>query len=233
MLRILRLTLPACLALICLLPEVSPAQVKLLRHPTCSKGRVAFSYLGDIWVARDNGSDIQRLTDNKARDSLSALLPDGSPIAFSSNRDGNYDVFVVPVTGGKPKQLTFHTADDNVVGWTPDGKKVIFSSARGKGVFPIVVTLFEVSVDGGTEQPVPTDWGASASYSPDGETGLHAASRSVDAQTLSRLLRGRSLGGTSLPIPSISWATTISRAIICGLCTARRRHLFRQRPHAQ
>ncbi len=78
-------------------------------------------------------------------------------------------MFVIPVAGGKPKQLTFHSADDNVVGWTPDGKKIIFSSVRAKGVFPTVATLFEVSVDGGTEQPVPTDWGASASYSPDGK----------------------------------------------------------------
>jgi tricorn protease len=166
--RIIRPTLHACLALAFLLPGISPAQVKLLRHPSYSKGRVAFSYLGDIWVARENGADIQRLTDNKARDIYPRFSPDGSFIAFSSNRDGNFDVFVVPVTGGRPKQLTFHSADDSVVGWTPDGKKVIFTSARGKGVFPIVATLFEVSIDGGTEQPVPTDWGASASYSPDG-----------------------------------------------------------------
>jgi tricorn protease len=152
------------LTLVCLLP----AQVKLLRHPTYSKGRVAFSYLGDIWIANENGTAIQRLTDNKARDVYPRFSPDGNFIAFSSNRDGNYDVFVIPVTGGKPKQLTFHTADDTVVGWTPDGKKVIFSSARGTGAFPFVATLFEVSVDGGTEQQLPSDWGASASFSPDG-----------------------------------------------------------------
>src|ERR1700683_4957158 len=169
MLQNVRFSLPACLTLACLLPAIATPQVKLLRPPTYSKGRVAFSYLGDIWVARENGTDIQRLTDNKARDIYPRFSPDGSLIAFSSNREGNYDVFVVPVAGGKPKQLTFHSADDNVVGWTPDGKKVIFTSARGKGVFPIVMTLFEVSVDGGTEQPVPTDWGASASYSPDGK----------------------------------------------------------------
>jgi tricorn protease len=89
-------------------------------------------------------------------------------IAFSSNRDGNYDVFVIPAAGGKPKQLTFHTADDTVVGWSADGKKVLFSSARAKGAFPSVATLFEVPVDGGTEQALPVDWGASGSYSADG-----------------------------------------------------------------
>ncbi len=152
-----------------LLASTASADIKLPRHPTYSNGKVAFSYLGDIWIAEHDGANIQRLTDNKARDIYPRFSPDGLWIAFSSNRDGNYDVFVIPATGGKPKQLTFHSADENVVGWSPDGKKVLFSSVRAKGAFPTVATLFEVSTDGGVEQPLPTDWGASASYSPDGK----------------------------------------------------------------
>jgi tricorn protease len=155
-------------AAVLLLPVLMQAQVKLLRHPTYSKGKVAFSYLGDIWIAGENGSDILRLTDNKARDQFPRFSPDGAMIAFSSNRDGNYDVYVIPSTGGKPRQLTFHSAADNVVGWTPDGKKVIFSSTRGNGAFPSVATLWEVPADGGIETAISTDWGSSASYSTDG-----------------------------------------------------------------
>jgi tricorn protease len=151
-----------------LLPVVAQAQVKLLRYPTYSKGKVAFTYLGDIWVANENGGDVQRLTVNKARDQYPRFSPDGQSIAFSSNREGNYDVYVVPVAGGEPRKLTFHTADDSVVGWTPDGKRVVFSSVRGNGAFPSVATLWEVPVDGGIERAVETDWGAYASYSPDG-----------------------------------------------------------------
>ncbi len=156
-------------ALAALLPIVASAQVKLLRHPTYSKGKVAFSYLGDIWTANENGADVERLTDNAARDQFPRFSPDGQWIAFSSNRDENYDVYVIAVSGGKPRQLTFHTADDSVVGWTPDGKKIVFASTRGTGVFPSVATLWEVPVDGGIETPVKTDWGVSASYSPDGK----------------------------------------------------------------
>ena len=153
---------------LCLLPVVLPAQVRLLRHPTYSKGKVAFSYLGDIWIANENGSDVQRLTDNQARDVYPRFSPDGNWIAFSSSRDGNDDVFVIPVTGGKPRQLTFHSANDDVVGWTPDGKKIIFTSIRGNGAFPTVPTLWEISPGGGIETPLGTDWGAWASFSPDG-----------------------------------------------------------------
>lgn len=155
------------IALVLLLSVVTQAQTKLLRHPTFANGKVAFSYLGSIWVANEDGSNVQRLTVNQARDVMPRFSPDGSQIAFSSNREGNYDVYVIPTIGGRPKQLTFHSADDMVVGWTPDGKKIIFTSSRNAGVFPGVTTLFEVSVDGGLPESIPTDWGSSASYSPD------------------------------------------------------------------
>jgi tricorn protease len=125
-----------------LLPLLAHGQVELLRYPSYSKGRVAFSYLGDIWTAGENGADVQRITDHKARDINPRYSPDGTMIAFSSNREGSYDVFVIPATGGKPRQLTFHSAADNVVGWTPDGKRIIFTSSRGKGAFPTVTTLW-------------------------------------------------------------------------------------------
>ena len=67
-----------------LLPVLAQAQVKLLRHPAYSKGKVAFSYLGDIWIANENGSEVQRLTDNRARDVYPRFCPDGTMIAFWS-----------------------------------------------------------------------------------------------------------------------------------------------------
>ena len=151
-----------------LLPLIGSAQTKLLRYPTYSKGRIAFSYLGDIWIANENGSDVHRLTVNRARDQYPRFSPDGQWIAFSSNRDGNYDVYVVSAAGGEPKQLTFNSANDDVVGWSVDGKRVVFSSTRGNGAFPSVATLWEVPAEGGIERALNTDWGAYASYSPDG-----------------------------------------------------------------
>jgi tricorn protease len=155
------------IGLVISLPALAQADTHLLRYPTIARGKVAFSYLGSIWIADEDGSNVRRLTVNQSRDVVPRFSPDGSQIAFSSNRAGNYDVYVVPADGGKPRQLTFHSADDMVVGWTPDGKKVLFTSSRDAGVFPGVTTLFEISVEGGMPQPIPTDWGSWASYSPD------------------------------------------------------------------
>jgi tricorn protease len=143
------------------------AEVKLLRHPSYHNGKVAFSYLGDIWVANEDGSNPQRLTVHKARDVYPRFSPDGKWIAFSSNRYGNYDVFVIPAEGGYPARLTFNSAADIVVGWTADSKKVLFQSSRGL-MYPGIPNLYEVPLEGGLEHAVPTDWGYWGSYSPDG-----------------------------------------------------------------
>jgi tricorn protease len=143
------------------------AEVKLLRHPSYHNGKVTFSYLGDIWVANEDGSNVQRLTVHRARDIYPRFSPDGKWIAFSSNRYGNYDVFVIPAEGGAARQLTFHSAQDLVVNWTPDSTKVLFQSSRGL-MYPGIPNLYEVSIDGGLERAVSTDWGYWGGYSPDG-----------------------------------------------------------------
>ena len=135
------------------LPRTS-APIKLARHPDYHAGTIAFSYLGDIWVANEDGTGPQRLTDSRGRDLYPRFSPDGRWIAFSSNRYGNNDVFVVPATGGAPRRLTFHTGTDDVVGWTRDSQQVVFRAAHGDGAFPNVATLYQIPVGGGREQPL-------------------------------------------------------------------------------
>ncbi len=147
----------------------SPAfarEAKLVRYPSYNNGRIAFTYLGDIWTADENGQNAQRLTVNKARDAYPKFSPDGKWIAFSSDRNGNLDVFIIPSTGGTAKQLTFHSADDVVLGWAPDGRGVLFSSQRGED---FMAQLYVVSVDGGMPWKAGPDMGSSASFSPDGK----------------------------------------------------------------
>jgi tricorn protease len=143
-------------------------EVKLARHPDYHDGKIVFSYLGDLWLADEDGSNPRRLTVHRARDVHPRFSPDGKWIAFSSDRYGNYDVFVIPAAGGKAKRLTYHSASDTVVGWTRDSRRVIFSSARGR-LYPGIPNLYEVPISGGLEQPVLTDWGTYGSYSPDGK----------------------------------------------------------------
>src|SRR5438128_479152 len=123
------------LGILFLFCSVSPAfarEARLVRYPHYHDGRIVFSYLGDVWTADENGQNVQRLTVNRARDVYPRFSPDGKWIAFSSERNGNLDVFIIPSEGGAAKQLTFHSADDTVLGWKPDSRAVLFSSNRGE-----------------------------------------------------------------------------------------------------
>jgi tricorn protease len=144
--------------------------IRLARQPAYHAGKIAFSYLGDIWTATETGADVERITDHRGHDMYPRFSPDGRWIAFSSNRYGNNDVFVVPAAGGAAQRLTFHPGADDVVGWTHDSKNVLFRSARGVGAFPNVATLHQVPVGGGPEQSLPVDWGFYGSFSPDGNS---------------------------------------------------------------
>ncbi|MHC4473810.1 MAG: DPP IV N-terminal domain-containing protein, partial [Planctomycetota bacterium] len=148
---------------------------RALRYPSLTPdgGQVVFCYRGDIWVAGTDGkSPALRLTLHEAQDTLPRVSPDGERIAFSSRRNGGYDIFLVPVTGGVPKQITFHSAMEIVCDWSPDGKKVLFASEREGGSGRI--DIYEVGVDGGTPRRITRDGGRDASYSPDGKWIVYA-----------------------------------------------------------
>src|SRR5579871_3098561 len=105
-----------CVALLLVTAAPAPAQepIRFARTPDISPdGKlVAFSYLGDIWTVETIGGVARPVTMHEAHDVNPCFSPDGKWIAFSSNRHGSYDVFVVPAVGGKPRRLTFDSAQD-------------------------------------------------------------------------------------------------------------------------
>ncbi len=155
-----------------LLSNSLPAQepIRMARTPDISPdGKlVTFSYLGDIWVVETIGGKARPVTMHRAHEINPVFSPDGHSIAFSSNRHGNYNVFVIPVESGKPRQLTFDSGDDAVNGWSPDGKNVLFSSNRSAG-FPQSQELYSVLTEGGRTQRISPAEGREGVFSPKGD----------------------------------------------------------------
>ncbi|MSQ93914.1 MAG: PDZ domain-containing protein [Gemmataceae bacterium] len=148
--------------------------IRFARSPALSPDgkTVAFSYLGDLWTVDAKGGVAHQLTRHEKHDFNPIYSPDGQWIAFSSNRHGQYDVFVVPVKGGRPKRLTFDSADDHVTGWSPDSQNVLFMSGREIDL-PFRTELFTVPVTGGQPKRISVWEGRDGAYSPKGDLIAH------------------------------------------------------------
>ncbi len=59
--------------------------------------------------------------------------PDGRRIAFTSNRGGSFNLFVMDADGANVSRLTEHGGNDRDPFWLPDGQSLIFSSDRDRG----------------------------------------------------------------------------------------------------
>ena len=51
-------------------------------------------------------------------------------IVFSSNRDGNYEIYVINTDGSGLRRVTNHPERDDYPSWHPDGKKLVVVSER-------------------------------------------------------------------------------------------------------
>ncbi len=68
-----------------------------------------------------DGSNQTLLTNNPALDGLPAWSPDGTKIAFHSDRDGNDEVYVMDADGSNQTRLTNNHAFDFGPAWSPVG----------------------------------------------------------------------------------------------------------------
>jgi TolB protein len=85
------------------------------------------------------GSVARWLAESTGNDRAPAYSPDGRQIAFTSDRDGGDDVYVMDAKGGKPRRLTHGLRVQAQPSWSPDGRRIAFSaSASGKNEVYIV-----------------------------------------------------------------------------------------------
>ena len=116
--------------------------------------QIAFSYKGDIFKVPVSGGRAIQLTTHAGHDSWPVWSPDSKSIAFASNRESSFNVYLMPAEGGAPKRLTTHSSNAYPVAFrnkdhilytsniTPDALDGEFPS----GQFP---QIYEVNTAGG------------------------------------------------------------------------------------
>jgi regulation of enolase protein 1 (concanavalin A-like superfamily)/sugar lactone lactonase YvrE len=118
-----------------------------------------------IYVMPSGGGTPKRVTPN-APSYLHGWSPDGRSLVYTGRRDGNYDVYRIPVEGGDEVRLTDAPALDDGPEYSPDGRFIYFNSARTGAM-----RIWRMAPDGTGQEPVTSgefhDW--FPHVSPDGK----------------------------------------------------------------
>ncbi|MFA6544803.1 MAG: S41 family peptidase [Limisphaerales bacterium] len=175
-------TFPAC-ALMALVFAVVTAEAQLTvptpqpvvgaRQPALSPDgkRLAFVYRGDVWTAPSAGGRATALTSHVESDAYPVFSPDGQWIAFASERNGGWNIFVAPADGGPVQQITWHAGPELPGGWSPDGRRLLFGARREAPNY----ALYAVDLKTLATERLCEDYAQmhSPAFSPDGKTVVY------------------------------------------------------------
>jgi Tol biopolymer transport system component len=97
-----------------------------------------------------------------------ALSPDRTRIAFSSNRSGSFDIYLMDPDGQNLRRLTSSPGNEGEPGWTPDGTRIVYTSTSGTST-----QIAIISAEGGDSRQLTT-----------GSGGNHSPSVSADGRVI-------------------------------------------------
>lgn len=125
--------------------------------------------------------DTFRVTKHKDQDMEPTWSPDGKKIAWSSSRNGNFDIYSMDANGENQKRLTDDPNDDRNPAWqTRTGQKIAFSATRD---FNNEIYVIDAA-DGGNPTNLTNDfsWDDYPAWSPDGKRIAFASLRDGDGE---------------------------------------------------
>ncbi|WP_222439696.1 alpha/beta hydrolase family protein [Alloacidobacterium dinghuense] len=84
--------------------------------------------VSNLWVVNFDGSEHRPLTTGTYNDSSPRWSPDGTRVAFVSDRDGKSQLYVRWMDSGQTAKLTDLENGPEGISWSPDGKQITFTS---------------------------------------------------------------------------------------------------------
>ncbi|MFN0100746.1 MAG: hypothetical protein ACKV2U_01520 [Bryobacteraceae bacterium] len=95
-----------------------------------------------MWQARLDALTVaSELSPSSRSDALPAFSPDGTSIAFVSNRSGNPEIWVVGLDGGEATRITNNAQVRGRPDWSPDGSHLVYASANFSPFGPAIVPI--------------------------------------------------------------------------------------------
>jgi acylaminoacyl-peptidase len=82
----------------------------------------------NLWIVSSDGKDNRPLTTGSHRDTAPRISPDGTRVAYLSNRSGKTQIHVRWLDSGQEAQITDLQQSPSNVEWSPDGKWIGYTS---------------------------------------------------------------------------------------------------------
>ena len=86
----------------------------------------------DIFTAREDGSDVRRLTKTAGYDAEATMSVDGERVVFTSMRDGDLDIYTMDADGRNVRRLTNELGYDGGPFFSRDGKSIVYRANHPK-----------------------------------------------------------------------------------------------------
>ena len=108
-----------------------------------------------------------QITSDNSQNTYPVASPDGRWITFQSDRDGDFDIYVMNTVGGELRKVTDNEVWDRLPSWSPDGEWIIYSSDVEENQ---TLNLYRVRPDGSDQRLVfeNSQRNSHARWSPDG-----------------------------------------------------------------
>ena len=159
----------------------------------------------DIWVFDSQTKESYRYVQHPAEEAYSAWSPDGRYFYFSSNRSGEFNVYVMPVSGGAAERISFGQGRYSTPVWSPRGDLVAFTKSLS-GRFHIGV----MRLDGSNERILTSSYlDEGPTWSPNGRVIMFTREEAGGDPTLMSVdITGRNLRRVRSPGPASdpSWS---------------------------
>jgi dipeptidyl aminopeptidase/acylaminoacyl peptidase len=88
------------------------------------------AFENEIWIAVVATGERYQLTNAKKSSTGPQWSPDSKRIAFTSDRDGKRQIYLIAPTGGEAMQLTAIETGVNSFSWSPDGRRIAFTGVE-------------------------------------------------------------------------------------------------------
>lgn len=140
----------------------------------CGDGHAfAFEWNDHLWVADTQGGPARRLGSSQSADSWPVMSPDGTKVAFASDRDGGMKVFEFDVAKDTVRQITYHSETTWPRSWCPGGDRLLCQAFRDSSGPKTCGRIVIVRTDRRAAEEIPFDVSAQdPAMSPDGTSIL-------------------------------------------------------------